>query len=256
MKKIFITISAIILTACTVFESDHDNYWLNNIRSFKTLKINYYDPSGEKQHLTSSKILNTRIYKRNVLVSANLGQRMIDAQTYTVNQYANNKVKATNSGTIYAMNEKIFINKGDVFKPFGEVKMNGSYYQLIDPKHDGQILLIDENGHILNMVCMLHKGELLLPREKALIQPETIIVAPDDSIEEASTPKLQFEIKYDGFENDMRAFIYTDYSNANSTEGYFQRYVFPKEQDLIDINGIKFKIMDAYPERIEYIILD
>ena len=77
-----------------------------------------------------------------------------------------------------------------------------------------------------------------------------------DIREDVTEPKLQFEIKYDGIENDQVAFIYVDYSNATSSEGYFNRYVFPKENDLIEINGVKFKIMDAYPDRIEYMILD
>ena len=29
MKKIFITFSAMLLAACTYFEKDHDDYWLN-----------------------------------------------------------------------------------------------------------------------------------------------------------------------------------------------------------------------------------
>ena len=52
------------------------------------------------------------------------------------------------------------------------------------------------------------------------------------------------------------AFIYTDYSNSSASEGYFQRYVFPQGQDLVEINGIRFKVMEAYPERIEYMLLD
>ena len=41
MKKIFITLSSMLLAACTIFESDNDNYWLNNVRPYKLMKINY-----------------------------------------------------------------------------------------------------------------------------------------------------------------------------------------------------------------------
>ena len=259
MKKIFITISLLALTACIFFEKDNPHYWLNNIRSYKTLPINYYDSNtpefGEK--LTSSRTLNTRTYKHNVIVSANLGQRMVDAQTYTVKNYTAEKIVATTDGQLYNISHTVDIHEGDVYTPLGEVKFNGQYYLLVDPQNNGNILLIDEDGKFLNMICRIYRGELLLSREKAVINPQGLGVEQDINVREVvDKPKLQFEIKYDGLENGMMAFIYTDYSNASSTEGYFQRFTFPQEQELVDINGIKFKVMDVYPDRIEYMLLD
>lgn len=260
MKKIFITLSSILLAACTVFETDNDNYWLNNIRPYKTLPINYYNPSdtASDEKLTDSKTLNTRTYQHNVVVSANLGQRMVDAQTYTVQNFTKPKLIAATDGYISRGGIVVNIHKGQEFEPVGEIKMNGNYY-LVVPAYNGKddYLLVDDKGYFLHMICHIYHGELLLPKEKAYMNPEKIRLEQQKvSRESVSKPQLQFEVKYDGLENGYMAFIYTDYSNANSSEGYFQRFVFPQEQDLVDINGVKFKVMDVYPERIEYMLLD
>lgn len=258
MKKTFIAIPLIFLASCGVFERDNSNYWLNNVRSYKTFPITFYDSQTvTDEKLTNTETLNTHTYKHNTLVSANLGQRMVDAQTYTVKNYTREKIVANADGSLYTTGVTLNINKGDIFLPLGEVKINGRYYLLITPQNDGNIALIDENGYFANMVAQLYRGELLISNEAAVVRPENLGVTMDKDVREATgTPQPQFEIKYDGLENDMMAFIYTDYSNATSSQGYFQRFVFPKEQSLVNINNVKFKIMDVYPERIEYMILD
>lgn len=263
MKKIFITVPLLAVAGCSFFHSlterDNENYWLNNVRSYKTYPIVYYDASvaKEKVKLTDSKTLNTRTYKHNVVVSANLGQRMVDAQTYTVNKYTTEKLVANTDGKIFDIRQEVDIHKGDVYTPIGEIKMNGSYYMLISPNRDNNILLVDEQGHFLNYICHLYRGELLLPREASQMSPADLGIEQNkNSSKNVSEPRLQFEIKYDGLENGNMAFIYTDYSNASSSEGYFQRFVFPQTQDLVNLNGVKFKVMDVYPERIEYMLLD
>lgn len=259
MKKIFITLSLILLSGCTYFESDHDNYWLNNVRFYKTREIKYYDPTdgAMDEKLTYSTTRNAHNYEKNVIVSANLGQRMVDSKTYSVKNYTKNKIVANMDGELYTINNAVKIKKGDVYEPIGEVKINGNYFMIINPNNDGSLLLVDENGKFLDMICYFYKGDLLMPETKALVTPKGLGIDMDKDVrEDVTEPKLQFEIKYDGIENDQVAFIYVDYSNATSSEGYFNRYVFPKENDLIEINGVKFKIMDAYPDRIEYMILD
>jgi len=263
MKKIFITVPLLIVAGCSflqsVTERDNKNYWLNNIRSYKTYPISYYGANAvqENEKLIESKTLNTRTYKHNVVVSANLGQRMVDAQTYTLKNYATEKLVANMDGRIYNINNEITIRKGDVYTPLGEVKIGGQYYMLISPNNNNDILLVDEQGRFLNQICHIYRGELLYPRESSQISSVDLgIEQTKDSREDVSEPHLQFEIKYDGLENGNMAFIYTDYSNANSSEGYFQRFVFPQTQDLVNLNGVKFKVMDVYPERIEYMLLD
>lgn len=259
MKKIFITLSSMLLAACTVFESDNDNYWLNNVRPYKLMKINYYDPNdgASDEKITDSKTLNTRIYKHNVVVSANLGQRMVDAQTYTVQNFAKPELVAKTDGSISGSNFNVQIHQDQLFEPIGEVKLNGSYYLVVPGNDLGDILLVDEQGNFLDYICHLYHGQLLMPRYPAVVRPKGLGVEQKKATRESvSDPKLQFELKYDGLENGYMAFIYTDYSNANASEGFFQRYVFPQNQDLVEINGIRFKVMDVYPERIEYMLLD
>ncbi|MDO4162313.1 MAG: hypothetical protein Q4D80_04850 [Pseudomonadota bacterium] len=259
MKKIFITLSSMLLAGCSLFEADNDNYWLNNVRPYKTLSVNYYNPddAAAQEQMTDSKTLNTRTYKHNVVVSANLGQRMVDAQTYTVENFAKPQLVATADGFISSGGLTVNIHEGQGFEALGEVKMNGKYYLIVPANNEGDLLLVDERGKFLPMLCQIYHNELLLPREKAYMKPADLSLEQRKATREnVGKPKLQFEIKYDGLENGYMAFVYTDYSNASSSEGYFQRFVFPQEQDLVEINGVKFKVMDVYPERIEYMLLD
>ena len=125
MKKIFITFSAMLLAACTYFEKDHDDYWLNQVRPYRTMPINFYNPDDEaaQEKLTESKTLNTRTYQHNVVVSANLGQRMVDAQTYTVQNFAKPKLAANSSGYISNNGQTVNIAQNQTFEPIGEIKM-------------------------------------------------------------------------------------------------------------------------------------
>lgn len=263
MKKIFIAISSIILVGCTFFnpylERDNERYWLNNLKSYKTYPIHFYDNENElsDKKLVSSKTVNLHEYKHNVVVSANLGQRMVDSQTYTINNYSKGKIVAHTDGEIYSINNTIKIKRGDVFTPLGEIKYNGKYYMLIDADGHGSILLVDEQGYFLDKIAILYNGDLILPRDEFNMLPKNLGVDLVNNIDkDVSKPKLQFEIKYDGLEYGLMNFVYVDYSNADSSEGYFQRFSFPQQQNLLNINGIKFKIMDAYPDRIEYMLLD
>ncbi len=257
MKKIFISVSSMILAACSFFESGHDDYWLNNVRSYKTVPINYYNSTDDAEKMTSSQTLNTRTYERNVVVSANLGQRMVDAQTYKVENFSSQKTVANGDGIVVSSDRMVSIKKGNEFVPLGEVKVNGEYYMIISASDDDDLLLIDSKGKFLDTIGFIYHGKLLIPREKATVIPNSLGIEQNTDVRENVTdPKLQFEIKYDGLENGQMAFIYTDYSNADSTEGYFNRFTFPVEKDLVNINGVKFKVMDVYPERIEYMLLD
>lgn len=259
MKKIFITLTSMLLASCTFFESDHDDYWVNQVRPYKTVPIHFYDQADAEteEKIVNSQTINTHSYKHNVVVSANLGQRMVDAQTYTVQNFVKPELVATSSGRISAGANSIAINEGQLFTATGEVKMNGVYFLLVPANDEGNFFLIDEDGKFLPIISSIYHGDLLIPREKAVIFPRGLkIEQRKTSRETSSDPKLQFEIKYDGLENGNMSFIYTDYSNATSTEGYFQRFTFPKEQDLVNLNGVKFKVMDVYPDRIEYMLLD
>ena len=95
-------------------------------------------------------------------------------------------------------------------------------------------------------------GTYVLPNLQYLVSTENTY----DALTNVGSVKYKFIFPGSLLLDDADVLALYNYSNATSSEGYFNRYVFPKENDLIEINGVKFKIMDAYPDRIEYMILD
>lgn len=257
MKKIFISSMALFAGACSLFNSESSNYWLNNIRSYITYPIYYYenDDFDLNEKMGESKEIPVRTYQRNVVVSANVGQRMVDSQTFTVDEYTRNKIIAQSDGVVSNYVDEIKITKGQEFIPFGEVKIDDNYYMLIKGDRKGGILLVNEYGEVMNRICAIYKDKLLFSKTYASVLPESLkIIQLSDTRTDVSETKKNFEIVFDGYNNGMIELTYTDYKESKLGES--KKYIFPREQSFVDVNGVKIKITDVYPDRIEYMLVD
>lgn len=258
MKKILTTVMAVSLSACSgLFESDNDNYWMNNFRSYRTYPIEYYTgmtkPKTEK--VTDSKTLPTHTFDRRVVVSANVGQRMVDSEIYTVKKMAINKLIANETGYVASGSRVVKLNKGDSYTPIGEILRNGEIYKVFDPTGQGNFLLVNSDGVILPKIATLYRGELFYPKQDADIEPEGLGIEPfHDERQDVSAPEQRFEIKYEGMMNDRMTFSYTEY--AADKVAVTRHYVYSANDKLLDIHGVKLQITDVYPDRVEYMILD
>lgn len=252
MKKIFISVLAFSVAACGLFNRNSSNYWLNNIRSYTTYPVSYYDgdefDTSEKE--LESQEIATHTYQRNVVVSANVGQRMVDSQTFGVKKFTQNKIMALNDATISTISDEIHIKKGQEFMPVGEVLIDGSYYMLIKGDDMGAILLVDETGNVINKICTLYKGDLMFSRDYAVINPTGLKIAPTDTTRtDVSALKQNFEIVFDGYKDGMIEFTY-----IGSDEEKAQKYIYRQQPQNININGVRINITGIYPDRIEYML--
>ena len=284
MKKIFLLISALPLLVCgrfyydpdrfvndaqdwseevaddlhTLVERNHENYWLNNIRPFKTYPINWY--SGGRINASTydvgpqTQVRSTHEYPRNVAISANLGQRMVDRETYNV--YISDlgeHFEASAEGEVTNSAYNIKLKKGQVLTPVGEVDINGRFFTLFEPEHDGRMLLTDETGLVMHAIGHYHRGELLMSRDATTIMPKDLrILKSSDVKQSASSPQMQYAIEYNGIVEDNMEFIYNDYTDGNVRK----TFVFPRNQQIININGVKIKVLNPAADHIEYILLN
>lgn len=258
MKKILTTLLMLSLSACSgFFAPDSDNYWRNTFRSYRTYPITYYDeanlPNPEK--LTDKQTIATHTFKRNTVVSANVGQRMVDSETYTIKKYSHEKLIANATGTIANASTSIKLVKGEAYQPIGEIKRNGEKYLLFEPDHNGNYLLVSPNGKLLPKIAMLYKGELFYPKADAEIDPHGLGIEPiTNERKDIAEPQQRFEIKYDGSEDGFMSFLYAKYNSKGVPD--VKRYIYSVEDVLLDIDGVKLQITDVLPDRIEYMILD
>lgn len=272
MKKIFLIPLSFALVACvaksndfkqsldsfktsahTLIEPDNNNYWKNNFNAYHTYPINFYSsynrPAGEGDQ---KKIVNLREYARNTAVSARKGQRMVDSETVTVTQSDNtNKYMATSSGKIFKANTEMKVEGDKIYRPIGEVKIDGSYFLLFDPQRDGRVFLIDSAGQVIPKMGHIDGNDLILSKEIVVVSPSGLRMIPANPKVSNSAPQKHFEIKYDGIKNETMAFIYTNYENNT-----VQRFTYPEGRKTVDINGVKFNILKASPDHVIYMIIE
>lgn len=241
--------------AHTLVERDHENYWLNNVRFYKSYPINFYNGNGMKYGGDSqSQEVATREYKHNVVVSANLGQRMLDSETFVVTSKDHGQLYSPETDvSFYNTGGELHLSAQDKLAPIGEVKIEGLYYLLFDPKEDGRIVMIDETGRFIHMICRIYKQELVISKAITNVKPKKARVEQTSGIETVSgKPKFNFELKYDGLKDEKMSFLYISDENG----GTAQRFTYPETQKVINIYGNKIQIIRPYKDKIEYMILD
>ena len=229
--------------ASSLIERDHKHYWLNNMRTYKTYPIVCYEKTLIAPG-TRTQAYSTHEFPHNTAMSANLGQRMYDSETYLLSK--SGAYVATANGKISSSAYHFDIKAGQSFEPVGEVKIEGKYYLLFNPHENGHILLVDESGVFAPQIGRIYKNELLISENLTTVMPRDLSLVPGEKVKDSySEPQLNYTIKYDGVQNEVMNFVYTDYTQTATSGARVQKFVFPLQQNIIYINGVKFKILRA-----------
>lgn len=240
----------------TVVERDHENYWLNNFRSFKTYPINYYQGNHENASETNVQTTthHTQEYPKNIPISAYVGQRIIGDETYTVTTSdMGEHYEISTDGEIRNSIYQIKLSKRQVMTPIGEVLINGHYFLVFEPEQDGRMILADESGQIMHLIGHYYRGELLMSRDLTTIMPKDLsIIKTSDIHQTSSAPQLQYEIYYKGLVDGQMQFSHIDFINGRTEK----TFVFPISQQIVNIEGKSIKILSATDKNIQYILLN
>lgn len=245
MKKIFISALVLIMASYALSAESSD------MRNYITYPVKYFVggefESPEQQVLVQE--IATHTYQRNVLVSANVGQRMVDSQTFDLKKFSQNKLIARSDAVISSISDEIHVKKGQKFFPVGEVIIDDNYYILLRGEKLGGILLTDAAGRVQNKIGTIYHDELLISKDYASINPKGLIIAPTETIRtDVSDLKQNFEIIFNGYRKGMFEITYID------ADGKSQKYVYKQEPQNININGVRINITGIYPDRIEYML--
>ena len=238
-----------------IWKPDNDKYWLNKFRNYKKYPIKFYN---DEELYANKGVDNTRTvevheYKRYTPVSARRGQLMYESTTYTITYHrgSGERYHLSDNAILYLRGEALQISSREILKPIGEIYMNGEYFMLQRMPHTSYVLTVDDHGNIVPEFGQVDsRGYLLVGREKIHIRPQNVIALEySDSGETATRPVFNFSVTYGGIEGKEFALIIKDGSGAE-----VKRMV-PLWKKMVIVNGIKFQIIYASPEYIEYQIV-
>ena len=231
-----------------------ESYWKNRFRSYRVYPVTIYPLASTCDDVGTEDVqtVNAHEYKHNVVVSANKGQRMYDSTTYTLRTH-------TIGGEIYRVNTNgVVSNKyhdfrlhtDDLLRPCGEVNINEQNFMLLQVNNTMYMLLIDEAGNIYNHMGVVHKKQLYVANDPTIISPNYLkIIQAQNTSQSVSDTRLNFDIRYDGIENNMLVFLIYNADTGTTTK----RMASPSQR-YVSINGVNFEIIYYTPEYIEYLI--
>ena len=284
MKKIFIPVISLLLTGLTtpahaqyvepmynsgcnpaygcpeeeppLFEDIFDkpgneSYWKNRFRTYRVYPIVVY-PSApcDETGIDSQQTINAHEYQRNVVVSANKGQRMYDSTTYTLTTHTmtGEAYRVNTKGIISGRNQDFKLHTDDLLRPFGEVTINDEPYMLISLNNSANMALVDSKGKFYERLGIAHNNRLYVGNDPVIYSPQYLKVVPAQNMSQsASETKLNFDIRYNGVENNMLSFLV-----YNADTGTTAKRLASPAQRFININGVDFEIIYYTPEYIEY----
>ena len=122
-------------------------------------------------------------------------------------------------------------------------------------KLKGFVALVRPDGSFYNRIGQIRNGRLaLLETDFRPFPLDFKMVQITTSKSEQTEPVRGFDIKYEGLNLGRLKFTMLDYSQGDS--GYFKNVSYPYEQGgILDLNGVGIKVVQATPEKLDYIIL-
>ena len=231
---------------------DKDTYWKNRFKSYKEYPAYIYAGNEAEDNYVSSdvKTVSVHNYQRNTPVSANKGQRMYDLTTYNVTTLttSGDSYRTDRAGKISGRQVEFSFNPDEVYKPLGDVKINGTSYMMLKLPDTAYVILVDRYGNFYRNMGIVRGNKVYVSKDPVAVSPKDMKLVPyKKSTSTKSNVKLQYEIKYGGIENNDIVLIVND-----NRSGTVSKRLIPATQKITRINDITIGIFHATPEYIEY----
>lgn len=231
---------------------DKDTYWKHRFQSYNEYPAFIYaDNEPEDTYVKSDvKTISVHNYQRNVPVSANKGQRMYDLTTYNITTLTTggDRYRTSSAGKISGRSVDFAFEPDEVYQPLGDVKINGISYMMIKLPNTAYVALVDKHGNFYDKLGIVRKNKVYVSKEPIAIYPKDIKFVPATrSTSTKSNVRLQYEIKYDGIENNDIVLLVND-----NRSGTVSKRLIPATQKITRINDVTIGIFHATPEYIEY----
>ena len=259
MKKTAILCSLLLLSAC-IKAGGWDIWPERNVwaESFQTLPIIFYDQSMRP---VKSELLTERSFPVNRVLSANVGYSMVDDKIYRKIYYAQEVVRANMDGGLVSGTYPVEYKKGQELSLFGEVVIDGTLYALISAGDKDFYALVDGQGNLYHRIGQVRHDRLALLNTSFVVYPTKFSFEPVTLSKAVQTSPIDgYDIKYGGLKAGYVSFVYYRYDAPSNDglhdSGEFEVISFPAKQSLINIRGVKLKILEAKKESIDYMIIE
>lgn len=254
MKKAFILCALWCLNAC-VYAGEIDVWsgrraWFDNFNSFS---IDYSDNDTK---LVKSDYVTEKSYKANELRTAFKGYSVLSDKTLMRNYYVREQVRANCDNVLSSVSAPYIFKNNEVFNVIGSVNIDGAQYNLVPTNLEDFVVLADKkDGKLYPQTGMIKNKRLILLRQEFVSSNKDFRLVPVFITKvEQSKPVKGFDIKYDGIRLKRMWFVYYDYADA--TTGDFTEYSFPAKTGMVNINGVKLRILAVDDQRIDYMVIE
>ena len=254
MKKVFTLGAFLLLSACS-FAGKIDfmpnrNAW---IESFNSYPIDY---SNAQMKLVKTERINEKSFKSNELRTALIGYSLLSDKTFVRHYYAAEKFRAVGNVILSNSSTPYVYHDNDTFELIGTVDIDDVQYGLLPTDLKDFVVLFNlKNGKIYPYTGMIKNERLVLLRQEFVPDNEKFYFEPVYITKiDQSKPVKGFDIKFDGVRQERMYFVYYNY--ANNQTGSFHEYSFLAQPGLIDVQGIKLKILSVDAQRVDYMVIN
>ena len=212
---------------------------------FYTYKIRYYDKSAEGDMETETYTISN--YDQGVKRFTVPGGIVVSSKIYQKVVYSDEYVRPTNKGALVSYTVPVPFSDEQVYEAFGEVKIDGKKYRLLEPNRIGDVVLIDDRGNVYPRVGRVYNNRLALLDTAFQLEPRDL-----KFVSESKNCKLEediisgFEIRYGGVKDYQLVFTYTNVSpNGGMPIETSKIYRFPMYDSVVEIEGVKINILSV-----------
>ncbi len=255
MKKAFVLCTLLCLNAC-VYAGEIDVWsgrrtWFDNFNSYSI------DYKNNVRNLVKTENVNEKSFKYNELRTAFKGYSVLSDKTFARSYYVTEKIRAVGDVVLSNVSAPYAYKNNETLEILGYVTIDGVEYSLIPTHLEDFVVLADsKTGKIYEHTGMINKNKrLVLLRQEFVVNNKNFRFEPVFITKtEQSKPTKGFDIKYDGIRMERMWFVYYDYADA--TTGDFKEYSFPAKPGLINIRGVKIRILSVDDQRIDYMVIE
>ena len=254
MKKTFVLCALWCLNAC-VYAGEIDVWsgrraWFDNFNSFS---IDYKDNVA---NLVKTEYVNEKSFKVNELRTAFKGYSVLSDKTFARDYFVTEKVRANGDVTLSNVSAPYVFKNNQTFDIIGTVNIDGVQYNLIPTQLEDFVVLADcKTGKVYPQTGMIKDKRLILLRQEFVLDNKNFRFEPVFITKtKQSKPVKGFDIKFDGVRMERMWFVYYDYADA--TTGDFVEYSFPAKPGMVNIRGVKLRIMSVDDQRIDYMVIE
>lgn len=255
MKKLAVLLGAWVATACVyageVSVWDARREW---VESFNSYPIEFFN---QEPLLLKTEYITEKNHKMNTPLTAYTGNSMIDTKVYRKDYYIADKVRAAMNGGLVGSSAPMMFKANEEIPLVGQVRVGDEDYVLAPTELDGFVMLIARDGSVYNHLGQIrNNNQLVLLDSDVLMSPDNFHFSPVSTTTAEQSDAVQgVDLRYDGIKGTKMVFHFMDYMRSDGSGGQFDVIMFPRKRGNYRIGDFVIKVLNATPDKIEYIIL-